>query len=90
MAAENEDAYVKSVMDEIGDKVELDALRKRYERAMLVATGAGDLLRTALSSGLPYSMAQEMAQDFWAAEYVAAGLIVLDEGQAPDVDDDDE
>ncbi|MFF4557200.1 hypothetical protein [Streptomyces sp. NPDC001422] len=87
---ENSSEYVRSVVDEIGDEVKARELEKRYQHALLIAGGAGDVLRTALGAGLPYSMAQEMAQDFWAAEYVAAGLIVMDEGQAPDVDGEDD
>ncbi|MEU8948746.1 hypothetical protein [Streptomyces sp. NPDC048489] len=87
MADESE--YVRAVVDDIADKVKLDELQKRYDHALMVAKGSGNILRTALAAGVPYTMAQEMAGDFWAAEYVAHGLIVVNEDQAPDADEED-
>jgi hypothetical protein len=93
--AENTDptpfaVYVDGVMDEIQEKAHREALQRRFDHALMIAAGAGDVLKTALGAGLPYSMAQEMAGDFWSAEYVAANLVFVEESQLAPVGEDDE
>jgi hypothetical protein len=78
----------ESIMSNIESQMALAGLEKRGEYAAGIAILAGDILKLALSNGVPYALAREMASDFWKAEMLAdtiAGLL-----RGADLDDDEE
>ncbi|MET7984530.1 hypothetical protein [Streptomyces sp. NPDC005281] len=78
----------ESIMSNIESQMALAGLEKRGEYAAGIAILAGDILKIALSNGVPYALAREMASDFWKAEMLAdtiAGLL-----RGADLDDDEE
>ena len=82
----NEDA--DSIMAELESQMALANLEKRGEYAAGIAILSGDILKVALASGVPYSLAQEMASDFWKAEMLADTVAAL--MRNVDLDEDDE
>ncbi|MFF9653047.1 hypothetical protein [Streptomyces sp. NPDC014622] len=67
-----------SIMSSIESQMAIMSLAKRGEYAAGIAILSGEILKEALAAGVPYSLAQEMASDFWKAEMLAdtiAGLL---------------
>lgn len=76
MTEKYEDA--NSIISDLESQMALANLIKRGEYAAGIAILSGDVLKAALSAGVPYAMAEEMAGDFWKAEMLAdtvAGLL---------------
>lgn len=75
MTEKHEDA--DAILASIESQMAFATLEKRAEYAAGVAVLSGDILKIALSSGVPYALAEEMATDFWKTEMLAdtiAGL----------------
>jgi hypothetical protein len=78
----------ESIISNLESEMALANLSKRGEYAAGIAILSGDILKMALASGVPYSLAEEMAGDFWKAEMLAdtiAGLL-----RNADLDEDDD
>ncbi|MFI1530078.1 hypothetical protein [Streptomyces griseus] len=76
MSENYEDA--ETILSDLESRMALVNLIKRGEYASGIAVLAGDVMKSALGAGIPYSMAEEMAGDFWKAEMLAdtvAGLL---------------
>jgi hypothetical protein len=84
----NEDA--DSIMADIEAQMALANLEKRAEYAAGIAILSGDILKMALASGVPYSLAQEMATDFWKAEMLADTVAGLLRSAELELDEDDD
>jgi hypothetical protein len=68
---------VNSVMADIESQMALVKLAQRGEYAAGIALLSGDILKTAVASGVPSHMAEEMAADFWKAEMLADTVAAL-------------
>lgn len=67
-----------TIISDLESQMALANLIKRGEYAAGIAVLSGGVLKSALESGVPYGMAEEMAGDFWKAEMLAdtvAGLL---------------
>ncbi|MER6382064.1 hypothetical protein ACWDBD_39040 [Streptomyces sp. NPDC001118] len=67
----------ESIISNIESQMALANLEKRGEYAAGIAILAGDILKMALAAGIPHSLAQEMASDFWKAEMLADTVAAL-------------
>ena len=65
------------IMADLEAQMAIANLRKRGLYASAIAIIAGDILRSALASGVPYNLAREMAEDFWKAEMLADTVAAL-------------
>ena len=65
------------LISSVESKMALFNLAQRGEYASGVALLAGDVLKTALASGVPHHLAEEMATDFWKAEMLTDTVAAL-------------
>lgn len=72
---QHEDA--DSIISSIENQMAIANLEKRGEYAAGIAILSGDILKVALVAGVPYSLAREMASDFWKAEMLADTVAAL-------------
>ncbi|MES9589993.1 hypothetical protein ABWK57_14195 [Streptomyces sp. NPDC094045] len=56
-------------------------IEKRGTVTLMLARIAGTIYTEAVSHGVPHSLAQEMAQDYWIRE-THPGAVVITEGEA--------
>jgi hypothetical protein len=77
--AENND--IDAVMGEIEEKMAVAQLEKRGAMAVCVASIAAMVMREALAGGVPYSLAKEMAEDYWKSEMAPVEVYQLVAGE---------
>ncbi|MGW2711410.1 hypothetical protein HKX69_05665 [Streptomyces argyrophyllae] len=79
----------ESIISSLESEMAVANLEKRGLYAVGIAILAGDILRSALAAGVPYSLAREMATDFWKAEMLADTVAALiREAELGDEDED--
>jgi hypothetical protein len=78
----------ESIISDLEGQLALASLEKRGQYAAGIALLAGDILKVALAASVPYSLAREMASDFWKAELLADTVAALI--RDADLDEDDE
>ncbi|MFC9591491.1 hypothetical protein ACFTUC_17085 [Streptomyces sp. NPDC056944] len=59
-----------SLMRSIEGDFAIAEAEKRGNFAICIAHVAGAVMKTALEGGVPYSLAQEMARDYWNSEMI--------------------
>ncbi|MFI0553389.1 hypothetical protein [Streptomyces scabiei] len=80
----------ESIIADIEHGMALANLEKRGEYAAGIAIIAGDILKLALAAGVPYSLAREMATDFWKAEMLADTVAALIRNSDLELDEDED
>lgn len=85
----NENENAEAIMSELETQMAFANLEKRGTYAAGIAVLAGDILRAAVASGVPYNLAREMAADFWKAEMLADTVAALIREANLEEDDDE-
>ncbi|UFQ16383.1 MULTISPECIES: hypothetical protein [Streptomyces] len=73
-----------NAFDELVSNIETEfnqaLIEKRGSITLMLARIAGTIYTEAVSHGVPHSLAQDMAQDYWIKE-MHPGVVVLEEGE---------
>ena len=64
-----------AVMADIETRMQVEGVERRGAVVLCLAQLAGEVMRAALAAGIPYAMAQEMAQDYWASEMATTEVV---------------
>lgn len=79
-----------AILADIEAQMAVAKLEQRGLYAAAIAILSGDIMRNALSAGVPYALAREMAADFWKAEMLADTIAALLRDADLEEDDADE
>ncbi|MEV5883128.1 hypothetical protein AB0L74_10490 [Streptomyces sp. NPDC052020] len=66
-----------AILADLEAQMAVAKLEQRGIYAAAIAILSGDIMKNALAAGVPYSLAQEMAADFWKAEMLADTVAAL-------------
>lgn len=72
---------IKKVLDDVETQINADRLVKQGAFAMGAAELAGGVFMTALTNGIPVTLAQEMAADFWNATVFPGHILVAEDAE---------